>query len=130
VSVADVLNAAADLLEPEGRWTRGHAARAVGGMGVDFNSPDASCWCAWGALAKVSGGNEVEAFEALTDHLQLEQEIDPALFGEIWNDAPERTQAEVVQALRDAALKVSGNVPTDAVGTKAQSAEVNQKDSQ
>ena len=59
----------------------------------------AVCWCTLGALDRVTGGDIglwSPALNALKSYLGS-----PNIDG--WNDAPERTQAEVVQALRAAA---------------------------
>ncbi|MFA6031846.1 MAG: hypothetical protein WC889_02965, partial [Myxococcota bacterium] len=56
LSVADVLERAADLIEPEGAWTQGESARDANGkplkQGSDHN---AVCWCVLGAIGKVAG---------------------------------------------------------------------------
>jgi hypothetical protein len=133
VTPREVLLAAAELLEPEGRWTQGVVARNVGNGSVDSVSVDAVCWCAYGAIEKV-------ALDA--DFPELVEDVATAAFcagigiqaggllageqsglwfefarivGELlpryltlgtWNDAPGRTQAEVVAALRAAAAQV------------------------
>lgn len=99
-NVADVLDAAADLLEPKGAWTQGAFARNADGdfTGLsEFRGP-AVCWCIMGATEKV------------TDDPRLAGEADryvarlvPGFSIEDFNDAPERTQAEVVAKLREAA---------------------------
>jgi len=98
-AVADVLDAAADLLEKPGAWTQGDYARnRFGGKLGDGRKPEATCWCAIGALEKVTGsliGNHYAAplIEVIGGNGRIDQ----------WNDAPGRTQSEVVAALRAAA---------------------------
>lgn len=105
MTVADVLNAAADLLEPEGRWTQGAYARKADG--TELQTPlakSATCYCMFGAMAVAcrtnpeNGGNAKysKAVTAVLDSLRISS-ID------FWNDRPARTQAEVVHALREAA---------------------------
>lgn len=103
LTVADVLERAADLLTPEGAWTQGAYA-----VGDDFVAEDdghewpenPTCFCLMGAIARVQG-------------LDRPGDIDFARFGPLlgltsnsvanWNDAPFRKQAEVVAKLRKAA---------------------------
>lgn len=105
VSVAKILNRAADLIEKPGAWTQDAAARDSSGRRIEPTSREAVCWCTWGAIAKVGGKHERVAFDALIASLNLPDWYDPASFGEVWNDAPGRTQDEAVAALRDAAKK-------------------------
>lgn len=96
-SVADVLSAAADLIEPEGAWTQGQAARDRHGNGVDYRSPDAVCFCALGACVRsVSPGYDDFAVRCFLRSMTPDGTIAN------WNDAPGRTQAEVVAKLREA----------------------------
>jgi hypothetical protein len=96
---ADILDLAADLIEPPGAWTQGAFARAADGASVVSTDPLAVCWCASGAISKVTGSISSEAVfvvrEALRKHL-------PDFIAR-WNDDPARTQPEVVAMLREAA---------------------------
>jgi hypothetical protein len=100
MSVADSLEKAADLIEPEGAWTQGCYARLADGETTGSFNPDAVCWCALGAIQKTGGGRD--AFSALYDMMPADGLVSP------WNDAPERTQAEVVAKLREAAANARG----------------------
>jgi len=103
LSVAEVLERAADLIEPEGAWTQGAFARNAQGKdtGLSESRGPATCWCVLGATDHVSGEDDpvVQA-----DHL-LAQVIGGAAHNGLgeWNDAPGRTQSEVVAKLREAA---------------------------
>ena len=103
-SVAEILNAAADLIEPEGAWTQG----SYGGSG---------CWCAMGAINHVGGFlsdiNEASIALARSLGFQFPNSIPD------WNDDPYRTQSEVVAALRAAADKARTDASSSSVGTKA-----------
>lgn len=113
LTVAEVLDAAADLIEPEGKWTQGAFSRnADGAADADEDETTAVepvCWCALGALAEVSGKSTLDSYvfalaypdRAAPGYAALRAFIG----GEVadWNDAPERTQAEVVAKLREAA---------------------------
>ncbi len=100
--VADVLERAADLLEPDGNWTRVTGARDVGGKIVKPCSPSAVSWCLEGALAAVTRHDWCSsAFEAEPAYKFLRSflGIDPWE----WNDRAYRTQSEVVAKLLEAA---------------------------
>jgi len=93
--VADVLDGAADVIERDG-WHQGHYY--IPGEGV----------CAIGAFAQATGLRHPDIEDrgfgprrALAGHLGF----DPDYAGPIirWNDAPERTKQEVLDALRKAA---------------------------
>ena len=103
---ADVLLAAAELLEKPGAWTQGAASRDAFGNSDDDNEilPDAVCWCAWGAILRVSGCTKIgtgysrkaePAYDRLKEFIGVDVPI--------WNDHPSRTQSEVVETLRKAA---------------------------
>jgi hypothetical protein len=99
-SVPAVLRAAADLIEPEGRWVQGFWATTKRGRAIGYEEANAACWCAVGALMRVSRSAPLDLWYPTRD--ALERVIDhQSIPG--WNDAPDRTQAEVVAALRRAA---------------------------
>jgi hypothetical protein len=101
--IADILDKAADLIEPEGAWCQRDYARNADGLVTglsEFRGP-ATCWCIAGATAKV----DPQARGASADgFLQEFLGVHPS----VWNDAPGRTQAEVVAKLREAAAKARG----------------------
>lgn len=97
---SEVLAKAADLIEPEGRWTRGALARNERRRDVKQKWHLATCFCASGAIGAVANDDAqwTEAFgylSAVTLRLSGDDVI-------TWNDDLARTQAEVVKALRDA----------------------------
>ncbi|TKD50193.1 DUF6197 family protein [Sphingomonas baiyangensis] len=94
-TVADVLEAAAKLIEPEGAWTQGSLARDENGRMVLPRDADACCWCASGAIMHYGGDAPNDAWSNFS-----------ATIGGViphWNDHQGRTQAEVVAKLREAA---------------------------
>ena len=100
-SVPEILNAAASLLEKQGAWTQGSFYKMT---------DDGPCMCAMGAIA-IAGGL---SWDAVLNHpatKYLAEQVSgvrsgfPNVFVAPWNDAPGRTQSEVVAALRDAASK-------------------------
>jgi hypothetical protein len=118
-SVAEILDAAADLIEPEGAWTQGAFSRNVDGS-ADYGEDDETdpivaanpvCWCALGAIAQVADCDPLafktfsESYSMITAKAKAILRETLGLSAEMWNDAPERTQAEVVAKLREAAAK-------------------------
>lgn len=102
----EIFSKAADLVEVG--WCQGVFARRFDGSRLIGWSlpydPAAGRWCIAGAIrrAVLDGGSHV------VDHIQIsevERELRRILGMELatWNDAPERTQAEVVAVLRKAA---------------------------
>lgn len=102
-TVPEILNAAADLIEPAGRWTRKALARNARGTAVDPRKSTAVCWCAAGAIQRVVAGDR--------DQLQRLLAVVRSVTDfpvQLWNDGLGRTQAEVVAALREAARLAAG----------------------
>lgn len=93
---ADVLNAAADLLEKPGAWTQGAWKRGKSGREVRIYSPFAVSFSVLGAIDHVGGGFN-SAIHALKHLIGWDIHLQD------WNDQSERTQAEVVAKLREAA---------------------------
>lgn len=103
---ATVLRKAAELISEPGAWTQGAFARR-GSYPIGPNTPNAECWCALGALYAAASRLSVDSYRtiaALSGHLGLQGR--GALVN--WNDAPERTQQQVVQALHNAADQAEG----------------------
>ena len=129
-TVADILTAAADLIEPEGRWTQGEQARNKRGQRVSDSACNAVCFCASGAIwraarrAGITGlsspnGKAIdEAHRALSEIVNRPSH---AMSVPDWNDRPTRTQGEVVAALRAAAEKARTAAETGSVGTSGAS---------
>ncbi len=93
MTVADPakMQAAHDLLAREGGWTQGAFARTAAGRVIGPSCAPASCFCPVGAIIAAGGGvPEREFFAAVCCGVEDLH----ALYA--WNDAPDRTQAEVV----------------------------------
>lgn len=120
LTASAILSKAADLIKPKGRWTqRQYARREVGGRSVSPVGDLAVCYCAIGAMAAASGikVNRIENGKlGLMRYLQgaIGQ---PSVIG--WNDRPERTQAQVVAALRKAAKLALAEEAGDGVSRDA-----------
>lgn len=98
LSVAETLSAAADLIEPEGKWTQGWSARTALGRPCHTKDPEAACFCMVGAVAKAGGAETYisKAWRFISDHFPGKDPGTPVK----WNDKRQRTQAEVVAKLR------------------------------
>jgi hypothetical protein len=99
-SVSEILDAAADLIEPEGAWTQGTWARKASGSLTSAHFEDAVCFCARGAIVRAGNFPLTAELPRLNDLAGFRNAAEMAR----WNDAPERTQAEVVAKLREAAM--------------------------
>ena len=100
LTVSETLRAAADLIEPAGAWAQGCLGRDQNGKPV-FDAGDigkATCFCMAGAIWRAAGKQPLvlAAFDVLRPRLWHHG------IGS-WNDYYQRTQAEVVAALRAAA---------------------------
>ncbi len=100
----EILIAARAKIEAPERWTQGEYARNKRGGCVDENSPSAACWCIVGAIGSVSMEQQHAAWGPLIAAIG-----GPAnLHIPNWNDAPERTHAEVLAAF-DRAIAAAGD---------------------
>ena len=115
LTVAETLRAAADLIEPEGAWTQGSYWKGADGDCYNNGYPDGAlplCWCALGALGEVG---KVDPADLNFCGRSVTDKAYKALIYTIgeanvvwWNDSRNRTQAEVVAALRAAAVVSEG----------------------
>ena len=90
----EILIAAREKIEQG--WTQKTYARSEDGDSVAYNSPDAICWCAVGAICAVDSSLS-SAVDRATKILAETIEISRSSLTE-WNDAPDRTQDEVLIA--------------------------------
>jgi len=125
VNTSEVFAAAADLLTPPGAWIQTELAEDGHGDRVEPNNPAAVCWCAMGAIAKVTG--RLGAYDAMamlgrrlfekglvTTCLDEDEDGNAVYIKRSddetvpeWNDTIGRTQAEVVAMLRDLSLEAA-----------------------
>lgn len=103
--VADVLERAANLIEPEGAWLRGQYAKSAEGNYRAPIAPDACRFCSVGAIAKILGTGPAAA-ESWIDANRIRPLIGAGFSMSAWNDR--HTQSEVVAKLREAAAKARG----------------------
>ena len=85
---AAVLRAARARLTPEGAWTQSEFARNADGRAVPVDSSEAVCWCLRGAFMADNHTTPLRVIDAMPRRWVVE-----------WNDAPGRTQAEVLAFL-------------------------------
>lgn len=99
--IAAALRAVKKLVERPEAWTKGAIARDAEGVEVNETDRSAVCWCLFGAIGRVAWREE----EEVSRYLCRAGSSGPGP-GEItlWNDAPERTHADVL-ALLDRAIK-------------------------
>ena len=101
---ADILEAAAFVIGT-GHHAKGHYARTSNGLLSDLHAPDAHKWDVYAAMLCAQDSLAVSswAFMAAINALQAE-----VRYINEWNDAPERTPAEVEAAMLKAAAKLRG----------------------
>lgn len=97
---SEVLAKAADLIEPEGAWTQRDAVLNATGSPCSYE--DAECFCLFGAVRVAAGLGEFSDPTFDGAWWFLERSVAHGRGPIDWNDAPDRTQAEVVAALRKA----------------------------
>jgi len=108
LSVAEVLERAADLIEPEGAWASGtKTLEADGSEQLDYyKEAQAASWTIVSAISvaakRYPGRYNPEGARACTAALRFFQRV-TGQHPYDFNIAPERTQAEVVAKLREAA---------------------------
>jgi hypothetical protein len=108
VTVAAVLRAAADLIEPEGKWTKGALGRDANGHWTrDIDR--AVCLCVVGAIRKAAGCESLLSTSPLATAARrhLERLVTKETASS-WNDRQRRKQSAVVAALRQAAALADG----------------------
>lgn len=102
-TVAEVLDRAAALVEPEGAWTQGANARTASGFPVNHWNDSAVCWCAFGAISYAAEDGEDDMSAITMAAMDVVRTIIGGGSLSIWNDDANRTQSEVVTTLRRAA---------------------------
>ena len=110
LELADIYDRTADLLDGN-KWTQYANARDKEGRKINYNSPDADKYCLTGAMAKVDRHGLYINLMPMMRYLDIDIVDVPA--GSIlssrldlltaWNDMPDRTEAEVIAALRETA---------------------------
>lgn len=99
---ADVLRAARQLLTAPGAWIQKAYARDHEGTSIDENDSqvDATCWCLYGAIRRAGNFRFQRKAEDSVAGTLLATVLNNDVTG--FNDAPGRTQADVLAALDQA----------------------------
>lgn len=95
----EILTEARDLLITKG-WWQGGLATTDGVTSTQIGDPNAIAFCAYGAVCEID-----ESDEAVGSLFRALEEITSSAIGP-WNDAPDRTFAEVL-ALFDRAIELA-----------------------
>lgn len=82
-------------------WTQDEYARDESGAHVDQYAKDATCWCIAGAISAAKGEGGYWPSDTIRYFMDINGISDVA----DWNDAPGRTQAEVIAAFTRAIAK-------------------------
>lgn len=99
---SEVLDRAADLIEPRRAWIRGDLARDARGFLRDPLEPEATCWCVAGAIVRAAGDPDMSPYRNAIVK-RLEALVSPGALIWKWNDDEKRRKPQVVSALRKAA---------------------------
>ena len=105
IVISDKLYEAAKLLKRPGGWTKRCLAKNKKGDPVSVTDPEATCFCALGAIYRVCNIDigqtitlkEVEALELIFDYTHYVIKDSESIIK--WNDKLFRTQSDVVRAL-------------------------------
>jgi hypothetical protein len=98
---SEALRAARDLLTPEGAWIQEEPAKKADGSYATY--VDGDCFCALGAIWHVNGGwVTADPIEFYLMQSLGAFSVRPDIAH--WNDDPNRTQAEVLDAFSRAIL--------------------------
>lgn len=92
------LDALDALFSDESKWTKGWFARDADGNYVEASGVRAVCWCIYGGFIRV--GNE----NGLSDAVRASRGTGDELSD--WNDAPERTFADVKQLIASTRARI------------------------
>lgn len=101
------------LLSEPGRWTQGVTARNSQGIQVGAISRDAVCWCLIGAVTHAyHDGDQMRMLRRMLAAVLAEMrqarlsssERDMIPIIAEWNDAPERTHADILRVVRKAGI--------------------------
>jgi len=104
VTTLEILKAARELLAVPERWTKGSGARNALGNPVSAYSLDPACFCMSGAIAHITGAENYSLSKDVRNALNFR--LWSVLH--IWNDAPERTHAEVLARFDEAIARLEG----------------------
>lgn len=105
MTIVEQLTAARVLLTPDGAWTTGAFARDSSGLTISPHHDRARCWCISGALKRTSGSS-FAPYEGVA--AAVRSVLPTGNWASEFNDAPGRTQAEVLALLDTAIARATG----------------------
>ena len=91
---SEILIAMKEKIATPEKWLQGGHAKNVEGEYVDPESKDAICWCSLGAAWAVTHSTPEDSYFTALEYVRKFTDKD-LLF---WNDDPERTHEEVMNA--------------------------------
>ena len=106
MTTLEILKSARELLSVPERWTKGVSAKDKAGFFIDRKSEAAHSFCVVGAIGR--SNIDYDSFDLACDHLRSVQPMVSSLAN--WNDAPERTHAEVLARFDEAIAKLEEKV--------------------
>lgn len=95
MKTVEVLRAARKLIEAPWNWTQGSYCRDESGASEHLDSPEADSFCVIGACRAAAEASSTAGVSHPAE-VALKAEMDYCAL--TWNDAPERTHAEVLAA--------------------------------
>jgi hypothetical protein len=103
-TVLEVLEGALEILRDPKRWTKREYSRDINDRDCSPHSSRAKCFCAIGAIMRVSGSRpELSTLWALhIEATNVLRRVTRQYDIGVWNDAPERTHAEIIQGFEKA----------------------------
>jgi len=93
MKTSKILRAARRKIRTPTQWTKGWYARDVDGHTVSSRCPEAVCWCGYGAVSFVVSSANLSGIGVYS---ALYAAVGKSFIS--WQDAPERTHAEVLVA--------------------------------
>ena len=100
MSAVETLRKARELLTPEGAWGQGRDAENAAGLPCSPGDEGAVCWCSYGAMNRAGQAEKARPF------FMAATGADDYAGVVGWNDAPDRTHAEVLAAF-DRAIELA-----------------------
>ncbi len=95
MTAIEILKAARETLSTPDRWTKKMYAKDATGKSVSYCDPRATCFCVNGALMKAESCFTSPGYLPASEALRVI--VGPSIPS--WNDAPETTHADVLDAL-------------------------------
>lgn len=105
-TTVEILTEAKALINTPERWTKGKFAALADGSSAHWDNPNATCYCIVGAIFLAEEHMNVAASPTTTRAIMKAVGAKISRDVSVWNDAPERTHAEVMDAF-DRAIELA-----------------------